>query len=112
MAMPRGRRAHPEHGTIAAYRMHLKYGPPPCDDCKQANRAKSAQRRAEMIVCPDCGQLKKMAPTYRCDWCYKLYRDAHPRRKKAPRVKPAMEVPGGGTAVSPQAPALHDPESA
>jgi len=109
MAGAKGQRSFPPCGTIAAYRMHLRYGPPPCEECRKANRAKSVERRAQMCVCSDCGRLMQLAATYRCDWCYKKLRRSRPKRKKAPRVEP-MVGPAVGGEVLDEAPAVPDPE--
>jgi len=105
----KGQQKFPPCGTTEGYRMHLKYGPPPCEKCREANRARSAARRAQMVVCPDCGRYMKMAATYRCDWCYKKLLKARPKRKKAPRVQP-MVGPAVGDEVLDEAPAVPDPE--
>lgn len=108
----KGRRSFPPCGTEQGYRMHCRYGPPPCDACKEANRLRVARRRAQLNVCVECGRLMPPASFYRCDWCYKKMLKAKPKKQRKPRVTPSMEAPDRGTAVLPQEPAVQDPGSA
>lgn len=104
----RGQQAFPPHGTIQGYRAHLRWGPPPCDECREANRLRTAARRSELVECVECGEVKPRAWHNRCDWCAKLYVRNRRKKKKVKRVPVAIN----GDQV-PQAPGpLPDPGAA
>jgi len=87
----KGQKTFPPCGTSAGYRAHIKYGPPPCDECRKANATKTAERRAQMIDCPDCGRRMALYCTYRCCTCYKRYLKARPKRRKVKRAPLIVE---------------------